>query len=164
MEIGASYVRTPVYEMFLNDGNGEKTNNTILVNRAAIGFTASIGLAIPFKHFVVYGKYGWNIPFFVTEANLFTQGYTYKDIMKDMDNVTFEPKTDVGIKVKIPGTPLGIGVHYVMNKYVGKRIRSNGDSYSLISKGNTKYRVGGSVHDTYKYEVFGFSLYYLTKK
>jgi hypothetical protein len=164
MEIGFTYLRSPAYEIFLKDKNGNKTNHTIRVNRSSIGPTASLGLAIPFKHFVIYGMYGYGVHFFSTQANVFTEGYTYTDIMKDMDRITFVPKTDVGIKIKIPGTSLGIGAHYVMNKYSGKKILLDGDGYSKVTHKNVDYYAVGSVHDSYKYEVIGFSLYYLMKK
>ena len=135
-----------------------------MVNRGSIGPTASLGLAIPFKHFVIYGMYGYGVQYFGTQANVFTEGYTYTDIMKDMDRITFAPKTDVGIKIKIPGTSLGIGAHYVMNKYSGKKILLDGDGYSKVTHKNVDYYAVGSVHDSYKYEVIGFSLYYLMKK
>ena len=164
MEIGFTYLRSPVYEVFLKDKNGNETNHTIMVNRSSIGPTASLGLAIPFKHFVIYGMYGYGVQFFSTQANVFTEGYTYTDIMKDMDRITFVPKTDVGIKIKIPGTSLGIGAHYVMNKYNGKKIRAEGDRFSKVTHKNADYYAVGSVHDSYKYDVIGFSLYYLMKK
>jgi hypothetical protein len=164
MEIGFTYLRSPVYEVFLKDKYGDKTNHTIMVNRSSIGPTASLGLAIPFKHFVIYGMYGYGVQYFGTQANVFTEGYTYTDIMKDMNRIIFVPKTDVGIKIKIPGTNVGFGAHYVMNKYSGKKILLEGDGYSKVTHKNVDYYAVGSVHDSYKYEVIGFSLYYLMKK
>lgn len=164
MEIGFTYLRSPVYEIFLKDKNGNKTNHTIRVNRSSIGPTASVGLAIPFKHFVIYGMFGYGVQYFGTQANVFSEGYTYPDIMKDMDRIIFVPKTDVGIKIKIPGTSLGIGAHYVMNKYSGKKLLLDGDGNSKVTHKNVDYYAVGSVHDSYKYDVIGFSLYYLVKK
>lgn len=164
MEIGFSYVRSPVYTMFLTNGDGQKINQTIQVHRATVGPTASFGLAIPFKHFVIYGMYGWDVPFWVTEANLITDGYVYKEIKDDLGRITFQPKTDVGLKIKIPGTRIGIGAHYRMNKQIGEKIKLKENGYSIISKGSNQYFVGGSELKTYKYEEIGVSLYILMKK
>ena len=106
----------------------------------------------------------FNVWYFGTEANVFSEGYTYPDIMKDMDRIIFVPKTDLGIKIKIPGTSLGIGAHYMMNKYNGTKIRTEGDRYSTVTYKNIDYHAVGSVRDAYKYDAIGFSLYYLMKK
>ena len=51
-----------------------------------------------------------------------------------------------------------------MNKYHGKKLLLDGDGNSKVTHKNVDYYAVGSVHDSYKYDVIGFSLYYLMKK
>ena len=164
MDVGVYYAQSPVYTLYLENSNDDKVGQTVNAYQRYAGITMSGGLALPIKSNVIYAMYGWNLPYANLDAKLLTPGYDYPDVKDDLNVFKFQGFAKLGVHMRIPGTRIGMGVHYTLNTIKGSTLIDEDSPYSEIKQGTTKYFVGGSEIEKYKFNQVGASFLILQKK